>query len=286
MPISYSCPHCAKQFSVADQFAGQSGPCAACGQTITIPLGIPAFGAPGGYAPKSSSGGASLATVLVLIVLLLLAIPVILAALLYPALGAARGAAKRAQSSNNMKQLALAMHNYHDVHKCFPPSVVKDADGNALYSGRVLLLPFMEQAPLYQGWDFTQAWDSPVNKPLSEAMIPTFRDPADTGPPGQTSYLFVSGPGTIGEAGKKIDIADIKDGTSNTIMLIEVKNSGIHWAEPRDWDAATPLPPSNHKSGNVVGFADGSVRPLAPGTPFTTIQAATSRAGGEQVMLP
>jgi hypothetical protein len=280
MPISYSCPHCAKQFSVADQYAGQSGPCAACGKTITIPLGIPAL-APGGYAPKPSSGGASLATVLVLVVVLLLAIPAILAALLIPAVAAARGAARRAQSSNNMKQLALAMHNYHDVHKCFPPAVVTDANGNALYSGRVLLLPFMEQPNLYQAWDHTQAWNSPANRALSEATIPTFRDPADIGPPGQTSYLFVSGPGTMGESGKKIDISQIADGTSNTIMFIEVKGSGISWAEPRDWDASTSLPPSNHKSGNIVALADGSVRPLAPGTPPATIQAATTRAGGE-----
>ena len=61
MPISYSCPHCGKQFSVADQYAGQSGPCAACGQTITIPYGMP--GAANVYAPKPSKGssGASIA---------------------------------------------------------------------------------------------------------------------------------------------------------------------------------------------------------------------------------
>ena len=56
---------------------------------------------------------------------MLIAAPI---ALLIPALGAARGAARRSQSMNNMKQLALAMHNYHDVHKALPPAVVTDAE--------------------------------------------------------------------------------------------------------------------------------------------------------------
>ena len=286
MPISYSCPHCGKQFSVADQYAGQTGPCAACGQSITIPLGL---GMPAGmgYAPRpSGGGGASLATVLILVVVVLLAIPAVLAVLLIPAVGAARQAARRAQSSNNMKQLGLAMHNYHDVNGCFPPAVVSDASGKPLFSGRVLLLPFLEQSNLYNLWDQTQAWDSPANQPLSQTMIATFRDPADTGPPGQTSYLFVTGKGTIGELGTKVKVMDITDGTSNTLMFVEVKASGINWAEPKDWDASTPLPPSNHKSGNIVGFADGSVRPIAPETSPASLQAATTRAGSEPVLLP
>jgi hypothetical protein len=288
MPISYSCPHCSKQFSVADQYAGQSGPCAACGQTISIPFAMPTFGAaPGGYAPRAAAaGGASLATVIILVVLALLAVPGVLIALLIPAVAAARDAARRAQSSNNMKQIAIAMHNYHDTHGCFPPAVVKDAEGKPLYSGRVLLLPFIEQANLYQAWDLTQAWDSPANQPLSQSLIQTFRDPKDTGAPGQTSYLFVTGPGTIGEADAKVQIQTITDGTSNTIMFVEVANSGVNWAEPRDWDASSTLPPSNNKSGNLIGLADGSVRTLSPQTPPATLKAATTRSGGETMFLP
>ena len=70
-------------------------------------------------------------------------------ALLLPAVQAAREAARRAQSSNNLKQIGLAMHNYHDTYGTFPPAVVTDASGKPLYSGRVLLLPFMEQAALF-----------------------------------------------------------------------------------------------------------------------------------------
>lgn len=293
MPISYSCPHCGKQFSVADQYAGQTGPCAACGQSITIPMaaypGTGAMPPAGYYQPKpTSGGGASLAVIIIAVVLVLLLIPGILVALLIPAVGAARGAARRSSSMNNMKQLALAMHNYHDVNGALPPAVVTDANGKPLYSGRVLLLPFMEQAFIYDQWDKSQAWDSEVNRPLSQMMIPTFRDPADSGQPGQTSYLFVSGPGTLFEQGKRVTFNDVTDGTSNTIFFVEVKNSGINWAEPRDIDVTTgaPLPQGNHNSGNIIGMADGSVRTLPQGTPPAAVQAAASRAGGEAYSLP
>ncbi len=294
MPISYACPHCGKQFSVAEQYAGQTGPCAACGKSITIPMaGFPGgpgqYGVPpaGYYQPKpTSGGGASLAVIIIAIVLVILLVPGVLIALLLPAVQAARGAARRSSSMNNMKQLALAVHNYHDVFGTLPPAVVTDADGKALYSGRVLLLPFVEQSHLYDQWDKTQAWDSPANKPLAEMMIPTFRDPADTGPPGQTSYLFVTGAGTMFEAGQQIDFSKITDGTANTLMFVEVKNSGIKWAEPRDFDAspaAASLPAGNHVTGNNVGMADGSVRSLPPGTP---IRPYATRNGGEPVLLP
>jgi type II secretory pathway pseudopilin PulG len=294
MPISYSCPHCGKQFSVADQYAGQTGPCAACGQSITIPMAAfpgPGMGVPpaGYYQPKpTSGGGASLAVIIIAVVLVLLLIPGVLVALLIPAVASARGAARRSQSMNNMKQIALAMHNYHDVHGALPPAVVTDASGKPLYSGRVLLLPYLEQAYIYDQWDKTQAWDSNANRALSQMIIPTFHDPTDIGAPGQTSYVFPVGQGTIFEQGQKVTFNNIMDGTSNTLMLVEVKGSGINWAEPRDLDvmSGNPLPLGNHNSGNIIGLADGSVRTLPPNTPATTIQAAASRAGGEPVMLP
>jgi type II secretory pathway pseudopilin PulG len=294
MPIAYSCPHCGKQFTVADQYAGQSGPCAACGKPITIPMagagpvGMPPPGY--NYRPQAAAtgAGASLAVVIIALAVVPLLIIGILVALLLPAVSAARGAAKRMSSQNNMKQLALALHNYHDAHQTFPPAVVTDAAGKPLYSGRVLLLPYLEQAPIYDQWDKSQAWDSPRNKPLADAMIPTFRDPAETGPMNQTSYLFSAGPGSLFEPGQNVKFSNVPDGLSNTIMMVEVKGSGIGWAEPRDIDLSQPtgLPQGNHAMGNNVAMGDGSVKTLPSNTPPTTIQAAATRAGGEMVLLP
>src|SRR5262245_28651730 len=282
MPIPYTCPHCGKQFSVADQYAGQTGPCAACGKPITVPL------AGGGYAyaPQAgtSGGGGGMLALVIAIVGCLVVCGGITVALLLPAVQAAREAARRAQSSNNLKQIGLALHNYHDVFGTFPPAVVTDDDGKPLYSGRLLLLPFLSQTAVYDQFDKSKAWNSPENIALSQTVIPVFVDPSSANSPaGQTDYLFVSGKGAVFEADKMTKLSEITDGTSNTIVVVEVKNSGINWAEPRDLTIGQPmsLPAGNHPGGNNVLYADGSVRFMSKSTGTTVIRAIATKDGGE-----
>ena len=289
MPIAYSCPHCGKSFSVADQFAGQTGPCAACGKPIAIPLASKGSIAAPAVAAGVGAGGAVMIGCAVAGVVLLMCGGIAIA-LLLPAVQAAREAARRMQSTNNMKQLALAMHNYNDTYGMLPPAVVTDANGKPLYSGRVLLLPFMEQTPLYQAFKLDEPWDSPSNRKLADVAIPTFRDAsAPPGSPGQTDYLIVTGKGTATEptpGGMKF--MSITDGTSNTLFMVEIKGSGVKWSEPREFDISQPmsLPPGNHPGGNIVALYDGSVRFISSNTPPTTIHAMATRAGGEVVPVP
>jgi hypothetical protein len=290
MPIQYTCPHCQKQMEVDDKYAGQTGPCAACGQTITIPVEAAPPGKPN-YAPTAAASGAgmSIAVILGVVLVGVLLCGGVLLALLLPAVQVTRKAAQRSQSTNNMRQIAIALHNYHDMFGMFPPAVVTDADGKPLYSGRVALLPFMEQQPLYDQWNKDKAWDSPENLPLSQITLPTFVDPAaGLATPGQTNYLFVTGGRTGLGTGKPQRLQDVVDGTSNTIFLVEVKN-GANWAQPKELDAAqlaNGLPPGNHRGGNLVGMLDGSVRFLSDSTDPGTIQALLTRNGGEVVELP
>jgi hypothetical protein len=284
MPISFSCPHCGKQTSVADQYAGQTGPCAACGKPVTIPGGMSGPGY--AYAPPQPSGGSG-AIIVILAVGLVAALCVmgILVALLLPAVQAAREAGRRMSSQNNLKQLAIALHNYHDVFGELPPAVVRDANGRALYSGRVLLLPFMEQKPLFDQWDPTQAWDSPRNLPLSQTVLPVFIDPS--GPPptsARTDYLFVTGTGTaFDERPGKHTLTGMTDGTSNTLFMIDAANTGISWAEPRDFDASQPiaLPPSNHPGVTLGALFDGSVRAISKDISPEEVRAMATEAGME-----
>jgi len=282
MPIPYSCPHCGKQFSVAEQYAGQTGPCAACGKPITIPT------AGGGYAytPQAgaSGGGGGMMVVVIAILGCLVVCGGILVALLLPAVQAAREAARRAQSSNNLKMIGLALHQYHQEFGSFPPAVVSDEDGKPLYSGRVLLLPYLNQEAVYDQFDKEQAWNSPQNMALSQTVIPVFVDPSSASPPaGQTDYLFVTGKGAIFEAGKATKLNDVKDGLSNTLAVVEVQNSGIKWAEPRDLDISQPmsLPAGNHPNGNNALLADGAVRFMSKSVGTNSIRAMATKDGGE-----
>jgi type II secretory pathway pseudopilin PulG len=285
MPIAYSCPHCGKQFSVAEQYAGQTGPCAACGQPITIPL--PAGMAP--FAPQPGKGVGMGVLVAVLAAGLVGAVCLIgiLIALLLPAVQAAREAARRMQASNHLKQLGLAVQNYHDTYNAFPPAVVRDDSGKPLYSGRVLLLPFLEQKALYDAFDKDQAWDSFANMAITQTDLMVFIDPSATKrTPGQTDFLFVAGKGTIFEpppTGSRM--ASITDGTSNTICMVEVKNSGIHWAEPRDLDISQPmsLPLGNHPNINLALFYDGHTTAIRKNTPPQLICDLATCAGGEEI---
>ena len=287
MPISYSCPHCGKQFNVADQYAGQTGPCAACGQTMTIPGAVPP---PGYYAPQAASRAGSGGTVAMIIVL---AVIVLMCpcgiALLLPAVQAAREAARRAESQNNLRQIGLALHNYHDTYREFPPAVVTDANGQPLYSGRVLLLPFLEQAALYEAFNKSERWDSPSNMALSHTKIKTFVDPSNPNQGPDGSYAFVTGTGSMFESGQPIKIANIIDGTSNTLAMIEVRTTGGSWAAPVEFDVAqfgAGLPQGYHQGGTLALFADGSVKFISQNVSPQVVQQLGTRAGGEAVQLP
>ncbi len=288
MPISFTCPHCGKQMNVSDQFGGQSGPCQACGKPITIPTAMGnTFGAP----PPPAKSGSSMGVIIGILVGVGFGVVVCggcLVALLLPAVQAAREAARRAQSTNNLRQIGLALHNYHDVYGELPPAVVRDADGNPLYSGRVLLLPFVEQQGLFQQWDQSQAWDSPANRSLASTDIKFFHDPSNPDQtPGNTDYLFLVGPGSAFEElpdGEKMSFAQFTDGTSNTIVVMETKGTGVNWAEPKDIDISQPLPTTgSHPNVVLVLFADGSVRTMSKDVPPDVMKSLSTRNGGEVV---
>ena len=112
----------------------------------------------------------------------------ILIALLLPAVQAAREAARRAQCSNNLKQIGLALHNYHLTNQCFPPGAFWYApNGTAMWRGSILirLLPYIEQQPLYNMFDFKTNTDGQTmpgtSTPLASVIISTYSCPSDKG---------------------------------------------------------------------------------------------------------
>jgi serine/threonine protein kinase len=229
--------------------------------------------------------GAGLGIVGVALAAIMLPCLAIVVGLLIPVIQSAREAARRAQSMNNLKQLGLALHNYHDVYKTFPPAVVPDEDGNALYSGRVLLLPFLGQENLYNSLDLTQAWDSPRNRAFTQMPLKVFEDPSGSSNSNasRSNYVFVTGRGAMFEEGKSTRMADVTDGLSNTLMMVEVKDYGVNWAEPRDVDLSRParLPAGDHGRSHLVLMGDGSVKVLTSDLTPAEVRALATRDGGE-----
>jgi prepilin-type processing-associated H-X9-DG protein len=160
--------------------------------------------------------------------LLILALLAILFALLLPAIAKARIAAVRAQSQNNMRQLGLACHIYHDANGTLPPG----NDGNN-FSAAAYLLPYIEQANLFQTIDFKKSVDDKENAAARKTVIKTFLNPRDNVPPpngdyAPTNYLFSAGnqPALADNNGvlyqdSKVKLTDVTDGTSNTMMAGE-----------------------------------------------------------------
>ncbi|MCL4191413.1 MAG: DUF1559 domain-containing protein, partial [Thermoguttaceae bacterium] len=107
----------------------------------------------------------------------------VLVALLLPAVQAAREAARRSQSMNNLKQIGLAMHNYYDSYRTLPAQANYDPQGKPLLSWRVQLLPFLEQQALYAQFHQDEPWDSAHNKTLIDKMPPVYRSASSKSPP-------------------------------------------------------------------------------------------------------
>jgi hypothetical protein len=86
--------------------------------------------------------------------------------LLLPAVRSAREAARRAQCTNNLKQIGLAFHNYHESNGSLPPAAITDRNGKPLLSWRVAILPYLESSPLHSKFHLDEAWDSLHNLSL------------------------------------------------------------------------------------------------------------------------
>jgi hypothetical protein len=191
-------------------------------------------------------------------------------------------------ASNNLKQIALAMHNYHEAYRNFPQAAITDDEGKPLLSWRVALLPFLEEAELYQKFHLDEPWDSPHNKQLLQRMPDVFSDPGVSLPPGQTVYHAMTGEDYALEVEEGTSLREFTDGTSNTILVAEVnRDEAVPWTAPRDVELDVDNPLSKmgraHRGGFQAVFADGAVRFLSHAIDPGLFKALLTRNGGEVV---
>ena len=218
--------------------------------------------------------------------LVVIAIIAVLIALLLPAVQQAREAARRSDCKNKLKQIGLALHNYEETHKVFPPGVVKTVNAsNSAFGWGTYILPFLDNAPLFKKFNTNDTIASVANLAFVSTVLPAYRCPSDVGESqaavttpastwGTTNYVGNFGIGipvlqeptagtyTATETAKQVHgmfgqntrtrIRDVRDGVTNVVFVLErrMPRSGQAW------------------SGNLT--TDGTFNSFWAGDPDTT----------------
>ncbi len=222
----------------------------------------------------------------------LLFLAVVMIGMLLPAVRNVREPARRTACSNNVRQLGLALLNYESEHGRFPPAYTVDENGRPLHSWRTLILPYAEAITVYDSIDFSKPWDDPVNRKAYETELELFRCASSSVPNGFTTYLALVTPNSCLRPAESCALADIKDGTSNTLTIIEVpESSSVHWMSPSDADEelflriGEPGFLSPHPGGFNAVRGDGSMKFLRNSTSADVRQALVSVAGNDNKLL-
>lgn len=201
--------------------------------------------------------------------------------LLLPLYSHAGPAVYRAVCVNNLKQIGLALHNYHDSNKHFPLINTCDKDGKPLFSWRVEILPMMEYGQLYHSLEKDQPWNSLTNAKKLSQVLPEYQCPTNHNGKYDfiTNYIAVISPGTAWRENGPVKLSDLPDGGSFAVMAMEVVDSGVHWAEPRDLTVEEALErmktgqglriSTRHSSVINVLFANGTVHSLPAKMPIS-----------------
>ena len=206
----------------------------------------------------------------------------VLVALLYPAVMAARQAARRTERMNYLKGVGLGLHNFQGSYQHLPPAVRRDELGRPLCSWRLQIDPYLQARML--GIDFSDRWDDPANRYLTTRPHWIYcRYPHRDLPEClHTNVVAVTGPGTAFEEGRACRVDEIP---ADTILVVEVPCFDAHWAEPGDLDVdhvPESIADGPYGDGICVVFADGAVWYLSPDVPVADLKKLFTIEGAKR----
>lgn len=268
----------------------------------------------GAAAKSSGKSGMSTSTKVLLIVGILCILPFVFAiglAIFLPAVQQARVAARRTHSRNNLKQMALALHNFHDTNQCFPAGTYPDEKLTAeeRLSWMAAILPFMDQTTLHQSINFKAAWNDESNRRAAATMVPEYLNPgsvaAETGL-AEAHYVGIAGlgndapmlPVTSNRAGifgidRTTRISDVKDGMSSTMMISEASGQFGPWVSGghATMRSLTTKPYIKGPDGIggpfrgivAIAMADGSARFVSEDVDPVTFERLSTMADGQLI---
>ena len=227
-------------------------------------------------------------------IVLALLMPVQIVSLFMPV--ASREAARRSTSKNNLKQFAIALHNYHETYSFFPPGNTTNSDGNPSHSWQALILPYLNQKPLFNQINFDQPWNATENQPIFRTVMPVYLNPViSVLDPKQDKTTSPEGYGLSHYAGNELvlkqnqgsQIREIKDGLSNTIFAMEIGENFKPWGDPtsigKPVQILGPGKKTSQKGGNYILMGDGAVRFITKEIDPTVLKALSTPSSGEEV---
>lgn len=186
--------------------------------------------------------------------------------LMLPVATSNREIARPSASKNNLKQIGLALHNYHDTHNMLPPGKTVTATGDDYHGWPAMLLPFIDQSPLYNQLDFNQWYLHPDNLALMRSDLQVFENPMLNDRPQPPSVMHYTLNSHVFQTNKGFKFSEITDGTSNTMMGGTINDGFRPWYEP------------NHTRDPALGLNKG---PLTFGDPYY----GTKKEGTTQILL-
>lgn len=208
----------------------------------------------------------------------------------------AMASAHRDQRMSQFRQLGVAIYVYLDVHKRFPAAAIRAEDGRPLLSWRVAMLPYLDGGDeLYKQFHLDEPWDSPHNRTLIAKMPAIFADPdpklAHLASEGKTIYVAPVALETMFFNDEGATVQDVTDGTSKTIMVVEVEPlRAVVWTKPEDWDVDVQNPlrgvERSDRKAFAALFADGHVELIPVNVDFKKLRGLLTRNGGESFDWP